>query len=282
MSAGQIAVLKRLAMNIEQSRQVTHHLNPHPAIVEVRGAGPDLVLCHGWAMHSGIWGRALDLLAEHFCLHLIDLPGHGRNRSQPWPSDWRSWVDELVGQLPTGAAWMGWSLGGLVALDAAQRHGDHISRLILVASNPCFVAHPQWPHAMAETLFQQFADDLADDYPVALNRFLALEVHGSDNARQALRELRECAYVHGMPDTHALSGGLAWLREANLTAGLTNTQTPTLVVGGDRDRLVPPEAIKATMAAMPNAGMSVIKGAGHAPFIGHRDEFVQRVVDFMR
>ena len=41
------------------------------------GGSPDLVLLHGWAMHSGVWRGVRDRLAEHFRLHLVDLPGHG-------------------------------------------------------------------------------------------------------------------------------------------------------------------------------------------------------------
>ena len=45
--------------------------------VKIFGAGPDLVLLHGWAMHGGIWSGVRDRLAQHFRLHLVDLPGHG-------------------------------------------------------------------------------------------------------------------------------------------------------------------------------------------------------------
>ena len=45
--------------------------------VESRGAGPDLVLLHGWAMHGGIWGDAGEQLGRRFRLHLVDLLGHG-------------------------------------------------------------------------------------------------------------------------------------------------------------------------------------------------------------
>jgi pimeloyl-[acyl-carrier protein] methyl ester esterase len=45
--------------------------------IESEGAGPDLVLLHGWAMHGGIWRDVREQLARHFRLHLVDLPGHG-------------------------------------------------------------------------------------------------------------------------------------------------------------------------------------------------------------
>ncbi len=51
--------------------------------VEIRGAGPDLVLLHGWALHGGMWGPWIDELSRRARLHLIDLPGHGRSA---WPA----------------------------------------------------------------------------------------------------------------------------------------------------------------------------------------------------
>ncbi|MEO8742605.1 MAG: alpha/beta fold hydrolase, partial [Lysobacteraceae bacterium] len=53
--------------------------------IEVRGNGPPLVLIHGWAMHSGLFGALLDRLAERRTLHLVDLPGHGRSRDDASP-----------------------------------------------------------------------------------------------------------------------------------------------------------------------------------------------------
>src|SRR5712671_4767 len=45
--------------------------------VESTGEGPELVLLHGWAMHSGFWGALMPRLAQRFRVHAVDLPGHG-------------------------------------------------------------------------------------------------------------------------------------------------------------------------------------------------------------
>jgi haloalkane dehalogenase len=47
------------------------------------GHGPDLVLIHGWPLHSATWRRHVPVLAEHFTCHLIDMPGAGATRCQP-------------------------------------------------------------------------------------------------------------------------------------------------------------------------------------------------------
>jgi len=152
--------------------------------------------------------------------------------------------------------------------------------VVLVASNPCFVQRPHWQHGMPAHVFNTFATDLAGDYGAALDRFLALEVHGSDHARQALRELRDCAFSHGAPMSRALDGGLALLHQVDFSMELANLNMPLLAIGGRRDRLVPPAALSEAAARAGHGEVAIIAGAGHAPFIGHRDEFVQRVVEF--
>ena len=83
--------------------------------IETSGQGPDLVLLHGWAMHSGIWGSVRDSLAQRFRLHLVDLPGHGLS-----PMCEPGTLEHLTGIvadiLPENCMLGGWSLGGLVAL----------------------------------------------------------------------------------------------------------------------------------------------------------------------
>src|SRR5690606_2848134 len=49
------------------------------AFVETHGAGPDLVLVHGWGLHGGLFGPLVPLLAERRRVHVVDLPGHGRS-----------------------------------------------------------------------------------------------------------------------------------------------------------------------------------------------------------
>ena len=46
---------------------------------ETLGAGPDLVLLHGWGLHAGVWESTAAELAKSWRVTLVDLPGHGRS-----------------------------------------------------------------------------------------------------------------------------------------------------------------------------------------------------------
>lgn len=267
--------------------------------VEELGSGAPLLLIHGWGMHGGMWGGVAERLAGHFRVLAVDLPGHGfsagkgegrRNKGRdqvlpfPLPSSPFSLdaiVDELSAQFSEPLIVCGWSLGGQVALRWALRHPQQISRLVLVASTPCFVRRPGWECGMAAETLAEFAAALQQDYALTLQRFLALQVRGSERERELLAALRSALSSRGEPDLGALQAGLEILRDCDLRSVLPGIAQPALVIGGERDTLTPPQASHYLAAQLPNARLTTIKGAAHAPFLSHPDEFMKHLKKFM-
>lgn len=248
--------------------------------IDIQGDGPDLVMIHGWGLHGGLFGPVIEPLAARFRLYLVDLPGHGRSPMFEGDYTLERVAETIAEAVPKGASWLGWSLGGRIAL-AAARDRAAIDRLILVGANPCFTQKPDWPHAMPEAELEQFAASLRNNYKVTLQRFLALQSRGSERAREELRNLREALFAHGEPDPAALAGGLEVLRSADLRPALAAIQQPTLVLHGERDTLAPLPAAEYTAAQLPHGRLKVIMGAGHAPFISHPEAFVSAVESFL-
>ena len=266
--------------------------------VDSYGSGAPLLLIHGWGMHGGMWGGVAEQLAEHFRVLSVDLPGHGYSAVS---SEWRvvsgkqiphlplttyhspldNIVDQLSAQFDEPLAVCGWSLGGQVALRWAMRHPQQISCLALVASTPCFVRRPGWECGMAAETLAEFAAALQQDYALTLRRFLALQVRGSERERELLAALRGALSSRGVPDLGALQSGLDILRDCDLRGALPGIVQPALVVGGERDTLTPPQASHYLAAQLPNARLVEIKGAAHAPFLSHPDEFVMQLRQFM-
>ena len=248
--------------------------------VERIGRGRPLVLLHGWAMHGGIFAPLVEPLSRHFELHLVDLPGHGHSRDSTLPIDPAACAGALVSQLPR-APWLGWSLGGLVAMHAALADDSPVSGLIAVAASPRFVAAPDWPHGVDASVFAQFGAGLAGDYRATVDRFLALEAQGSDHMREELRLLRERVYARGEPDPRILVDGLAALEREDLRAALGRLPVPSLWIAGRRDRLVTWQAMQAAAALCPAGGFHCIAGGGHAPFLTHADDLAGALIEFV-
>lgn len=249
--------------------------------IETQGAGPDLVLLHGWGLHGGVWDRLLPRLTDDFRVTRVDLPGHGKSYEIPMPANLAEAARLVFASVPAGATWLGWSLGGLIALRAALDVPHMLRALILANTTPRFITATDWPEAMPPEQLQEFATGLGRDYRETLLRFLSLQVRGDDSARASLRQLRDALFARGKPETAALAAGLEFLRVNDLRSELGRVRTPTLAIAGGYDRLTPPAAGKALAERIPSARYALIPKSAHAPFISHPEEFTALLMAFM-
>lgn len=243
------------------------------------GAGPELLLIHGWGLHSEVWDGFAEELAAEFRVTVVDLPGHGRSPPQGVFS-LHDAAAAVLAAAPAKALWLGWSLGGMVALEAAACRPQRVSRLVLMASNPRFVAAPDWP-GMDAAVLERFAADLAEDYRATLQRFLALVARGADSEAGGLRALRRRFAAGEPPDADALQAGLQILRDTDLRPELGRLAMPTLAVLGERDMLVP-AAVGPLLAQLLGPGrVQTVAGAGHAPFLSDPARCASLLREFM-
>lgn len=246
---------------------------------EQSGHGPDVVLIHGWGSHGGVWTEIARELAQDFRVTVPDLPGHGRSRDfAPDAFTPEIMMGQIQGLLSGPATWVGWSMGGLVALAAAQQAPEAVPRLVLVNATPKYVQSPDWPHAMPPSVLEQFGQNLEQDYAGTIERFLTLQTAGDDRA--VLRRLREI-FRHGEPVTAALRAGLRLLMDQDRREVLGDIDVPALVIQGERDRLVPMGAARFLAEHLPQARLAPVAGAGHAPFLSHPAAFLEELKGFM-
>ena len=241
------------------------------------GEGPDLVLLHGWAMHSGIFAPLARALSARFRLHLVDMPGHGANRADRQDFALADAAARIAAATPR-AIWLGWSLGGLVALQSALQRPAHVRGLVMIASSPRFVVGDDWSLGIAPEVLTECRDGLRRDYRGTIERFLALEAMGSDHARSELRDLKAHAFERGEPAPSALTRGLQVLESADLRASLADLAVPSLWIAGRRDRLINPAAMR--WAAEHARGRFIECNSGHAPFLAHAHVLAHAIADF--
>jgi len=247
----------------------------------VHGQGQPLVLLHGWAMHAGIFAPLVDALAGDFQLHLLDLPGHGRSADAGVPLRLDTAVEAVAARVPARAVWLGWSLGGLVALRAAATQPASVRGLVMLAASPRFVRGDDWPVGMDPAVFRGFGSELGRDYRGTLDRFLMLEAQGSDHVREELRLLRTEVFAHGEPGAGVLCEGLGLLEDSDLRAALPTLAMPSLWLAGRRDRLVSPDAMQTAAALAPGARYRQVDHGGHAPFLTHAVEVADAIRTFV-
>lgn len=241
--------------------------------VDRQGSGRDLLLVHGWGLHSKVWRGVQPALAARFRLHTVDLPGYGASRSVPVRG-----FDEAIGMLdeslPDDAVVCGWSLGALLAIALAHRTTRRVRALALVSATPCFVARPGWDHGMDAETFDAFAAGAAGDREATLARFMRLAALGAASGREAARELASCLGEAPLPTSETLGATLQWLRDIDLRPVAAQVKLPTIAIHGEGDAVTTPEAGRWLATHLAHARFIGVPRGAHVPFITHPAEFV--------
>jgi pimeloyl-[acyl-carrier protein] methyl ester esterase len=231
-------------------------------------------------MNSSVWSDFARELANDSRVTLIDLPGHGHSpfRGQHALTHW---AESCLAVAPQKAVWLGWSLGSLVALQAARLAPLRIAGVMVVAGMPRFVQAEDWPHAMPPHNLDLFIQALSDDHAKTVDRFLALQMLGSDSAQETLRRLKVRLRERPEPHPKALETGLELLKSSDLRSALGDLDCPTAWLYGDRDTLAPSRASELLPAWLPQVTSEVILGAAHTPFLSHPVETRNAVSRFL-
>lgn len=225
---------------------------------------PALVLVHGWGLGCGSWAPLDAALERDFTVHRLALPGYdGSPAAGAAPEDW---ADILLDRAPARATWVGASLGGILATEAATRAPGRCEALVTIGSNPCFVHRDDWPHAMALPVFREFSASLDHDPERVLRRFMQLATMGSARPRADLARLHRSLDDTDRPGADVLAAGLRLLRETDARGRLRNLRVPGLHLFGEHDALVP-AAAAGFYDNVPGQRTVTCAGASHLPWL---------------
>jgi pimeloyl-ACP methyl ester carboxylesterase len=221
---------------------------------------PTIVFIHGAAFDHSVWQWQSRYFAHHgHCVVAVDLPGHGRSPGAPRATieEYAEWIAaalDAVG-LPQ-AALVGHSMGSLIALETALRHGPRVSKLALVGT------------ATPMSVGEGFLDASRDDPPVGLEMEAvwghARQAQLATSAVPGSSLLSASRRLNARSRPGVLHAGLNACNTYRADAGkIAALEVPTLVVAGKRDQMTPPKAGKALAGSIPGARL-VELDAGHS------------------
>jgi len=236
-----------------------------------------LVLLHGWGMNARVFGPLLELLEVEQQVVSPGLPGYS---GSPWPGNlsFELQLEAMAQELPDGRL-LGWSLGGLYAIELALRYPQQFSEVILIACNPCFTRRPDWDCALDVAVLDTFADELKQDWRRTMRRFLALQTQGEDDARQLARSVWQQVIDAGEPDITVLNFGLELLKNRDARPSLARLSQPVSLILGERDRLVPIALQQKIADVARGIQVESVAGAAHAPFLSNPAVVAMRLQD---
>lgn len=248
-------------------------LNQRPAV--------ELSLLHGWAMNREVFNPFVAGLISRYGVSAYDLPGHGK---AAWHDEsFTQQIDRLNQRLESSVL-VGWSLGGLWAIQLAKTFPEKYPAVVLIASTPAFVEKMNWQHAMKSAVVEAFCEGLIYNWQRSVRKFISLQLQGSQHQRQYAKQMMDLVLSGGEPQHQALIEGMQSLLEDDLRGTLTGLSQPVLAVFGGRDQLVPVQVAGCIHQLNPRIRVECIDDASHAPFLTHPqqcfnliDEFVESI-----
>lgn len=240
-----------------------------------RGKGPPLLMVHGLGSSANAFFRTVTPFARRFSqVFALDLPGNGFS---PVPSSGPMPLKQMVELLlefrrrviGEPVFLLGNSLGGGMALTAAGLDPGPLKALALIAP-----AGARLKEERMAQLLQSFAI-----HDARQARGLAHKLF----ARPPLPLLLLADELRKMVSTPTVKNIVAQVtpEDALPPEALRALPMPTLLIWGQREKLLPYEAIDYFRAHLPpHAEVHEVRGFGHMPQLEHPREFVRRVTDF--
>jgi 4,5:9,10-diseco-3-hydroxy-5,9,17-trioxoandrosta-1(10),2-diene-4-oate hydrolase len=253
------------------------------------GIGSPVLLIHGFGEFLEVWGYNIAPLAEHFSVYALDLPGHGLSGEprDDYTLDYAArFVINFMKSLQIDrASLVGHSLGGLVSLKIAMDFPDRVDKLILVDSA-----------------------GLSREAPL-IYRLATLPILGKAILKPTLKTLVKHGMKKGFYNPELISPDWVDLShkywkmpkfkrtlwnvihsnasinglhpEVIVTDKLHMVKSPTLIVHGVQDQVIPVEYARLACKLIADIKCKVIDQCGHCPHIEKAGEFNEALIGFL-
>lgn len=239
------------------------------------GQGSPLLVLHSELGVPG-WLEAYAALAEHFTVYVPSLPGFGRSARPDWIisvrdlAAWVAWFTRALA-LPQPMPVIGCSMGAWVAAEIATMNAAMFTKMVLVAPTGLKPDNGEiwdyFAHSSKEAFTQAFYHP--DQVPEYAQYYGKMWTPEEEDEVEINREM---------------AARLLWkpyMRSHTLRALLRGIATPTLLVWGREDAIIPSSTCALYQRAIPGATARILDQCGHMPEMEKPAEFVDVVLAFM-
>lgn len=261
------------------------HVNGVSYNVEIEGAGPPLLLLHGFTGSTATWRAFVAKARERFTTIAVDLLGHGRSDVPEDGAryDMELWAADLLALLTQlgheKASAIGYSMGGRLLMCTACRAPERFTKLVFEGATPGLAgederaAQRRVDEGLAATIEEKGVPHFvelwekkleSDKQPPAIRE--ALRAERLKNSPRGLANTLRGVGPGAQPPQHDNLGKLAAI--------------PTLLVVGGNDQHFQPIA-HALAKAIPSAHVELVPNAGHTAHVDQPDAFATIVLDFL-
>ncbi|WP_229740782.1 alpha/beta fold hydrolase [Ornithinibacillus halotolerans] len=227
---------------------------------------PTIFLIHGFVASMYTFNRLKPLLAKDYSVIAIDLPGFGKSeKSISFTYSFENYANLVIECLDyfkiDKASIAGHSMGGQIALYTAKNAPDRINKLVLFCSSGYL------PRAKNYLIYSSYIP------------FFHLIARRKINSQSVVRNLRNVFYDHSLITSDQIEEYGKPLEDKNFAKSLVRLLrhregdlrseqlkeilTPTLILWGEEDKVVPLIIGKRLANDLPNAKLISFEKAGH-------------------
>jgi pimeloyl-ACP methyl ester carboxylesterase len=221
---------------------------------EVYGTGAPLLLIHGNGGSIAAFKNNIPYFAKKYKVIAVDSRAHGKSVDGRDSLSFEMMADDFAALLDAmhirAAYVIGWSDGGINALELAMRHPEKVIRLASTGAN-------LWPGPTG--IIPKEWDAMQVEYKTKKNNVWKTAKEKNDWKIFLLDEFQPHIKL----------------------ASLKKIQCPSLIIGGDHD-VIPVEHTVVIYKNIPKAYLWIVPNSGHPTLIEHRDEFNQIVDNFFQ
>lgn len=222
-----------------------------------------IVLLHGWGVSGNSWQPLIPELQKVADVWVVDLPGFGASHMLPTFTS-QAVLTLLFEQLPPVMHLVGWSLGGMLAVEFTQKYPARVKKLVTLGSNACFVEKAEWPEAMPKQVNAAFNSEFKKNPQLTLKRFYGLLTQGSMHERELLKTLRKKCLPNANEINDNWYQALQYLSKCNNIANLRSISVPGLHLLAKNDALVPALAAVNLQSLNTKQLVDIVPNACHA------------------
>lgn len=259
---------------MEKSQELQIKINDLKINYKVAGEGPALLVLHGWGGSSDSWTRIQRLLTEKgFKVIIPDFPGFGKSVTPPNPWSVGDYLNFILKFLKTikldNFFLLGHSFGGRVAIKFAGQYPEKIQKLILCDS----AGIKGKPGFKTKIIFLIAMIGNAVFTPKPLARF-------KDSARNIFYGfIRKKDYTKAKG---TMKETIKKVLDEDLLADLVKIKINTLIIWGQKDKMVPVKYAKIFNEKIENSKLEIMPKVGHSPHIETPEKLAEIILKFIR